>query len=269
MENVNVLYILQPLVVVLFSIGLIVFWRLRRSFRWMVLLYALVAYAGAIIFKNIVQLLTASTVIEAYGAQSAVFGLYLGLQTVIFEVGGAFLVAWLLVSRGKIFGKDSEAYGVSLAFWENGALLGILPLINLISIYVILSSNTPVAITVYDQLFTSQPALFDQSLGVLPLIGWGILERVSSLLFHFAWGYLCVMAAVFHKKQLLLIALPMGLIDALVPFVTVIGLEAFELLILALGVLSVAIAIFATKNMRQHNNQNIKKTNQPYYSKIE
>jgi len=269
LENINVLYFLQPLVVVLFSIGLIVFWRLRRSFRWMVLLYALVAYAGAIIFKNIVQLLTASTVVESYGAQSIVFGLYLGVQTAIFEVGGAFIVAWFLASRGKIFAKDSESYGVSLAFWENGALLGALPLINLISIYVILSSNTPVAITVYDQLFTAQPALFDQSLSVLPLIGWGILERVSSLLFHLAWGYLCVMAAVFHKKQLLLIALPMGLIDALVPFASVIGLEVFELLILVLGILSVATAVFATKNIRQHNNQNIKNADQPYRGKIE
>ncbi len=241
----------QPLVVIALSIALIVFWRLRRSFRWMVLLYALVAYAGAIIFKNIVQLLTASAIIDSYGAQSAAFGLYLGLQTVVFEVGGAFVVAWFLASRSKLFAKDAEAYGLSLAFWENGALLGILPLINLISVYVILSSNTPLAISIFDQLFVSQPALFDQSLGVLPLIGWGILERVSSLLFHFAWGYLCVMAAVFHKKQLLLLALPMGLIDALVPFAGTIGLETFELLILGLGALSVAVTIVSTKNLRK------------------
>jgi len=65
------------------------------------------------------------------------------------------------------------------------------------------------------------------------------------------------MAAVFHKKQLLLLALPMGLIDALVPFAGAIGLEAFELLILGLGSLSVAAAILATKNLcksRQNGN---------------
>jgi hypothetical protein len=215
---------------------------------------ALVAYAGAIILKNIVQLLTASTVVGSYGAQSVVFGLYLGLQTVVFEVGGAFIVAWFLASRSKLFAKDSEAYGISLAFWENGALLGILPLINLIAVYAILASNTPLAVTVYDQLFVSQPGLFDQSLGVLPLIGWGILERFSSLLFHFAWGYLVVMAAVFRRWPLLLLALPMGLIDALVPFAGVMGLEIFELLILGLGALSVAVAIYSTKNLRKSLN---------------
>jgi hypothetical protein len=214
-----------------------------------VILYALIAYAGAIIFKNIVQLLTASTVVNSFGAQSATFGFYLGLQTVVFEVGGAFVVAWFLASRSKLFARDSEAYGLSLSFWENGVFLGILPLINLVSIYAILSSNTSLAATVYNQLFASQPALFDQSIGVLPLIGWGILERVSSLLFHFAWGYLCVMAAVFRKKQLLLLALPMGLIDALVPFATAMGLEVFELLIFGLGILSVALATVASKKL--------------------
>jgi len=159
LENINPLFILQPLIIILFSVALIVFWKLRRSFRWMVLLYALVAYAGAIIFKNIVQLLSASTVIDSFGIHSAAFGFYLGLQTVVFEVGGAFVVAWFFASRGKLFAKDSEAYGLSLAFWENGALLGILPLINLISVYTILASNTPVAITVFDQLFVSQRCL--------------------------------------------------------------------------------------------------------------
>lgn len=217
----------------------------------MVLLYALVAYGGAIILKNVVQLLTAASVINSFGAQSVAVGLYFGVQTVVFEVGGAFLVAWLVTSRGKLFAKDSEAYGISLAFWENGALLGILPLINLISVYAILAANTPLAISVYEQLFVSQPALFDQSLGVLPLIGWGILERVSSLLFHFSWGYLCIMAVTFRKWKYFLIALPMGLIDALVPFAGVIGLETFELLIFGLSVLTVLIAVYLTKELRK------------------
>ncbi len=249
MENINPLLMLQPIAAIIFSIALIVFWKLKRSFRGSVILYALIAYAGAMIFKNIVQLLTASSMVNMFGSQSPVFGLYLGLQTVIFEVGGAFLVAWFLASRNKISASDAESYGLSLSFWENGALLGLLPLINLVSIYAILSSNTSLAVTVYDQLFTSQPALFDQSASILPLIGWGILERVSSLLLHFSWGYLCIMAAVFHKKQLFILALPFGLIDALVPFASAIGLEIFELLILSLGIVSVLIAIYATKKL--------------------
>lgn len=240
---------LQPIFAIIFSIALIVFWRLKRNFRGIVLLYALIAYAGAIILKNILQLLTASTVVNIFGSQSVLFGLYLGMQTMIFEVGGAFMVAWFLASQSKISAKDSEAYGLSLSFWENAVLLGILPLINLITIYAILSADTSLAITIYEQLFSSQPALFNQSSSILPLIGWGTLERVSSMLFHFAWGYLCVMAAVFHKKQLLILALPMGLIDALVPFAGVIGLEIFESLILGLGILSVIVAFYVTKRL--------------------
>lgn len=247
---------LQPILAIIFSIALIVFWRLKRNFRGIVLLYALIAYAGAIILKNIVQVLTASTVVNIFGAQSAFFALYLGMQTVIFEVGGAFIVAWFLVSQSKISAKDSEAYGLSLSFWENGVLLGILPLINLITIYAILSANTSLAVTIYDQLFASQPALFNQSPSILPLIGWGTLERVSSLLFHFAWGYLCMMSAVFHKKQLLIFALPMGLIDALVPFAGVMGLEIFELLILGLGILAVIVAFYVTKKLYKLHNSN-------------
>jgi hypothetical protein len=49
-------------------------------------------------------------------------------------------------------------------------------------------------------------------------VALGTVERISSILIHFAWGYLCFMAAFFHKKRLFLIALPMCIIDFLVPF---------------------------------------------------
>ena len=51
-------------------------------------------------------------------------GAYFGLQTVFFEVGGAYLVARYLVSRGTLRADDAEGFGVSLALWENGMLLG-------------------------------------------------------------------------------------------------------------------------------------------------
>ena len=71
--------------------------------------------------------------------------------------------------------------------------------------------------------------------------------RGLSLLLHFSWGYLCVVAAVTRKKKYFYLALPMGLIDALVPFSGTIGLVKYELLIFGLGVLTVVVAIAATR----------------------
>ncbi len=200
--------------------------------------------------KDIVQFSTAQAVIDTFGKVSWGLGLYYGLQTVIFEVGGAFLVAYFMVRWNRMFAKDAEGYGISLAFWENGALLGVLSLINLLADYIILSTNTSLAGTLYTQLINAQPGLFNQTLAVLPSVGLGTLERFSSLLFHFSWGYLCVVAAVTRKKQYFYLALPMGLIDALVPFAGTIGLIKFELLIFALGVIAVAVAMLATKKLR-------------------
>ena len=149
-----------------------------------------------------------------------------------------------------MFFDDAEGYGVGLAFAENGLLLGVLYLVNLITYYVVLSMNTSVAASLYDQLMNAQPGLFSQSPSVLPHVGLGILERVSSLFFHFSWGYLCVFAVALRKYRFLFLALPMGLIDALVPFTSVIGLVEWELLLFGLGVLSVIAALVATRNVR-------------------
>ena len=70
-------------------------------------------------------------------------------------------------------------------------------------------------------------------------------------MFHFAWGYLCLMAAYFHKKKLFLIALPMGLVDFLVPFASTIGIVLFEAVVFALAVLSVLAAWYATRDLRE------------------
>ncbi|MCW4017569.1 MAG: YhfC family intramembrane metalloprotease [Candidatus Bathyarchaeota archaeon] len=250
MQNIDLIFVLQPVIVGLFSVGLIVYWRLKRTFKWSVLLYTFIAYAVAIALKYALQLLTAPAVLETYGAQSIATGIYFGLQTVIFEVGIAYVVAWYATSRGKLDAKDAEAYGLGLAFYENGVLLGLLPLINLLSIYAILSSNTSIASMVYEQLLTAQPSLFYSPSQALSLIGWGILERVSSLLFHFSWGYLCVVAAYFHKKRFLLLALPMGFIDFLVPFASALTLPVFEALIFGLSITAVTVAILSTRKLR-------------------
>jgi hypothetical protein len=251
LENINPLFLVQPIVVVAFSVALVLYWHFKRNLRWRVLYYALFAYAGAIALKNVVQFLTAQAIISTYGQVSVELGLYYGLQTVVFEVGGAFLVSWLLVSWDRMFAKDAEGYGISLAFWENGLLLGVLPLINLLTYYVMLSTNTSHAVNLFTQLMNSQPGLFNQSLAVLPHVGLGILERVSSLLFHFSWGYLCVVATVTRKKKYFYLALPTGLVDALVPFSGTIGLVKYELLIFGLAVLTVVVAMVATRGLRR------------------
>ena len=47
-----------------------------------------------------------------------------GLQTVVFEVAGAFLVARFAISRGEMKRNDAVAYGLGLAFWGERRLPG-------------------------------------------------------------------------------------------------------------------------------------------------
>jgi hypothetical protein len=218
----------------------------------MVLVYALVAYSVAIALKEAVQIPTITAVTNYFGSQSAGLGVYYGLQTVFFEVGLAYLVAWYVVSHGMLERKDAEAYGAGLAFWENAVLLGILSLISLVAYYSILSTNTPLAQTVFDQLNKNTPGLFAPAPQALVSVAYGTVERISSILFHSAWGYLCVMAAYLHKKRLFLIALPMGFVDFLVPFAQNLGIPIFEAIVFALSVLSVLAAWYAVKHVNKN-----------------
>ena len=92
-----------------------------------------------------------------------------------FEVGLAFLFAWYGVKHGHLGRKDAEGYGSALAFWENAAFLGLLPLINLVTYYGILSTNTPVATTLYNQLQTNAPGLFAPASQALGSVAIGIM----------------------------------------------------------------------------------------------
>jgi len=215
----------------------------------MVLVYSLVAYSVAIALKYAVQIPTINAVTGYFGSASVGLGVYYGFQTVFFEVGLAYLVAWYVVSHGLLEKKDAEAYGSGLAFWENAGLLGILSLINLVAYYSILSSNTTLAQTVYDQLMKNQPGLFASASQALSSVALGTLERISSILMHLAWGYLCFMAVILHRKRLFLIALPMGFVDFLVPFASSIGIVVFEALVFVLAVLSVLVAWYAVKHV--------------------
>jgi len=247
MQNIDPIFILQPLIVIVVCSMLLLYWFHKRHFHLMLLVYSLVPYALAIALKYAVQIPTINMVTGYFGAHSVGLGLYYGLQTVFFEVGLAFLFAWYGVKHGHLGKKDAEGYGSALAFWENAALLGILPLINLVTYYGILSTNTSIATTLYNQLQANAPNLFAPASQALGSVVIGTLERISSIMIHFAWGYLVIMAAVYNKKRLFLIALPMGLVDFLVPFASADNLILFEGVVFALAVVSVAVAYFATR----------------------
>ena len=250
MQNIDPLLFVQPLVVVAFSAGLIVYWRRRRRFSGAVLIYALVAYAGAIALKSVLQSFTYGAVSSAFGTESVQTGLYLGLQTCFFEVGLAYVVARYAVSRRQMAGADGEAYGISLAFWENGILIGALSLLNLSVTYVLIADGLMPS-SVYQTLVSSSQSLFDSPRQLAFPLALGILERVSSLLAHFAWGYLCVLSAYLRKRTYFLVALPMGLLDALVPFDSAVPLWLFEAVVFLLSLMFLLVAWRTTRADRR------------------
>lgn len=249
--NINPIYFLSPLIPLVFSFGVIFYWRAKKGLKWMVLAYALVAYALAIIIKTVFQTATVSYILSNFGAVSIVTGLYYGLQTCILEVGLAFAVAAYAVRRKNLSASDTKSYGLSLGFWENGILLGIFPLVSLLSDYLVIAYYPSLAGVVRSALISAQPSLFEPtSASSLLTIGLSALERLSSLLAHLSWGILVVLAATRRKLIYFAIAFPMGLIDALVPYAGSIGLVKFELILFALTVLFIFIAILAERRER-------------------
>ena len=253
MQNIDPLYFLQPIITIAFSAGLLVYWNRKRAFTRATLVLSLLAYAGAIVVKIVLQMFTYSAFLSRFSNNSFALGAYFGIQTVFFEVGGAYSVAVWAASRRKMNPKDAEGYGLGLAFWENAGYLGVLGLINLLSVYLTLAFGGPAAQQLYSNLIKVRPDLFNSAAQALPLVVYGLLERVTSLLFHLSWGYLCVLAACVHDRRYLLLAMPMGLVDFFVPFASSLGILAFELLVFVLGLLSLGLAWFVTKGLRQRS----------------
>jgi len=249
LQNIDPVFMLQPAVVTALCVALLVYWRRKRGFELEVIWYGLLAYAAAIALKYAVQLPTIDAVEGYFGGASVGLGVYYGVQTVLFEVGLAFVVARYMVRKGRMRRKDAEAYGAALAFWENAVLLGVLPLINLVAYYSVLSSNSSLAQTLYDQIAKSSPGLFDTAPQALKSVALGTMERISSIMLHSAWGYLCALAAVYRKRELFLVALPMGLVDFLVPFASFLGTAQFELIVLGLATISVCVAWYAPRKL--------------------
>jgi hypothetical protein len=250
MQNIDPVLFVQPVVVIALSAGLIVYWRFRRRFAGSVLLFSLIAYAGAIALKELVQIPTYGAISSTFGSASIETGIYFGVQTSLFEVGLAYLVARYAVSRRSMGAEDAESYGISLAFWENGVLLGALTLLNLgVSYFLIADGLLPAS--VYQTMVSSNPSLFYPPQQLLGPVALGIVERASSLLAHFAWGYLCVLAAVTRKRRYLLIALPMGLVDALVPLAVYVRLWELEAIVFALSLCFLIVALTVSRGDRR------------------
>ncbi len=245
MQNIDPVYFLQPLAVLAIAAGLVAYyWKKKHTMNPWVLAYSLGAYAIAIGIKYVFQSLT----IQYVNATSNLYilGLYYGLQTAILEVGLAYLFARYAVRRRKMGLRNAGAYGIGLAFWENGVLLGASGLLSLVAIYLALASSSPSAASIYSALYSSSPALFaSPGAAVLP-IALSIAERISSMLLHYSWGLLALVAAATGKKKYLALALPMGLVDFFVPFASTMPLYAVEAIILAIALVSFAVASIAT-----------------------
>ena len=136
---------------------------------------------------------------------------------------------------------------MSLALWENVGLLGALALVNVLYYAAVISSGGPMADITYRFLSSDQPQLFSAPLEAIPIVAWGTLERVSSLLAHFSWGYLCVKSAYLHKKKFLALALPMGMVDFLVAYVRVLTIPIFECIVFVLGVICLVTSLETTR----------------------
>jgi hypothetical protein len=252
LQNIDPVYFLLPIIAIAFSFGLVIYWHFKRRLTKWVLLYSLIAYAGAIALKYVVQIPTIRPFETAVGGNPFALGAYYGLQTVVFEVGGAYVVASYAARQKHLNAHDAEGYGLGLALWENGVYIGIFTLIDFISYYAILSSgSSSLSQLIYNTLSKNSPGLFYGPVQALPAIGLGILERVSSLLVHFAWGYLCILAVTFRRKIFFLLALPMGMIDFFVPFSNSVGTAYFELLIFVISLLCLATALASRKLVKK------------------
>jgi hypothetical protein len=250
-ENIDPVYLLQPVIVIVIAfLPVAYFWFKKRTFTSSVIFYSLLAYFLAISGKSIIQ-----DVVRFAGIQTnslVVLGVYYGLQTALLEVGLAYVFAKYGVGNSTISAEHSAPYGTGLAFWENGILLGAFSLLNIAALYVILGIGGAGAVGEYNSLVVSDSSLFYPVSQALPLVALGILERISSIIAHFCWGYLCVAAAYYKKTKYLMIALPMGFLpDFLVPFAGVLTIYVFEALEFALATLFLVSVVIVAKIIRK------------------
>ncbi len=251
------MFFLESIGSIAIVVGLLVMYR-KKGLTLAVLGISAVSYFLAIALKTVVQAFTLGSMEASFGYSSIPTSLYLGAQTVMFEVFGAYLFA--LAFRKYITQKSAEAYGLSLAFWENGILLGALSLISLLADFLIIASGpSSLSTLVSDQLHKASPGLFVGTLQALPLVGYSVLERLSSLLMHYSWGFLVVTSITYRKRLYLAYALPMGLVDSIVPFAGKLGIPLTEAIFFVIALLAIAVATSVKKAVAGMNVNAVKK----------
>jgi hypothetical protein len=220
-----ILCLLQPAAMVAATVVLLLVYYRRRLLTVEVLAFSGVAYFAAIAAKALLQARL------GVPTNPLVAGLYYGLQTVVLEIGLAYAFARYAVKNKYLQLEQAPAFGASLAFWENGLLLGLLAIPGLL--IAIVSGGAGAS---------------DSPSEILQLVGLGTMERVGSVLAHFSWGVLVAVAAATGRWRYLAVALPMGLIDMLVPFAPLLPLWAFESIVLALSALCLGVAYLVTRS---------------------
>ncbi|HUI85593.1 MAG TPA: hypothetical protein VLY21_00360 [Nitrososphaerales archaeon] len=262
MQNIDPILLLQPALSTAIVVGAIFYARRRGGFRGIMLLAGAMAYWIAIAAKVVVSYAASGAILSEFGGTSVEYALFLGLQTVVFEVGLAYLVSLLMFRRKNLTWGDAVPMGLSLSFWENGVLLGALPIVELSSIYLVLAGGGGAASTVYGVLSSASPGYFYAPSVLLPGVLLGTLERLSSTLGHASWGILCVLSATSGRKRYLAYALPMGLLDSLVPFASG-RIYLFEGAVFVLSVLFVSVAARSYNSERRRQREGAAKVGSP------
>ena len=231
--TINPLIVLIPLLSIIIGVVPIIIFRPNT----LIIIISAVAYFLAIGAKAIIQSFSLNFILSSPIYIQAIF---FGSLTAIFEPGFAFLFPLLSQSRLKEYNKKMAlSYGAMLAFWENAVLVGISGLLETVSLLYLQSYNA----TLVQKIIQAQPYLVYPTPQLLPLIGFGALERVSSFLAHTAWGSLGYYYLFRRSKSLLLIAL-LGYIDALAPLIqhNVIPLSLGEILIFVISLIGFLLA---------------------------
>ena len=154
----DLLDLLQPLLVILVSALLLLVYFRRSLLTGSVIWFSFLAYFLAIAGKEAFQLAV------PVPSDPVVAGAYYGLQTALLEVGLAYVFARYALTRGRMRVDQAPAYGATLAFWENGVLLGLLAIPGLVVVIAIGGAGLP------------------GSLGtVLQLVALGTIERLGSI----------------------------------------------------------------------------------------
>ncbi len=251
LSNIDPVYFLTFIVPIALNLALVLYCRKKGTLNLAVLGYSFLAYFIAIGIKMAFQYLTAGFVTSRFGYTSIETAMYYGLQTSFLEVGLAYMFASYAFKKKHISAANSVSYGISLSFWENAIYLGVLTGISLVADFVLISIGpSSISHLVYTTISKNDPALLYGPVLALISTAVSILERTSSLLAHTAWGILTVISVATKKKVYFFIALPMGLIDALVPYASVIGIYNFELIVFVLSVIFIAIAAYVLRKTK-------------------